>query len=301
MKKTLSTLLVLVSSLGAIAQDDSTIASILPYYPPLHSDRPGATNDAVSMKSGMILQLGGSLRDDFFETALGTDDHFETNTATATLRMATCIGEIDARISYSQAEDRYLSHGSIYTNVSRTQYTDASLTALYRPQLYEGETFTLNALIGASFISKNQNLARRAFSSDPNFQDLYYEQRLNTPCFGYEGYINSSISLNSNWSLNNSFGIYSNSGHLSVINALLTMNLSYSMQKWGFFAEGIFETDALSLTDGAYTQIGFTHNITRDFQLDCFLQSWYRTTPVDRSPSFQFLRSFSAGFTYRLQ
>lgn len=93
MKYSLSILLIFCAFSSAIAQEDTNTVSILPYFEPLHSDRPGATNDARTVKQDMVLQFGVGY--DFRNPALAELRPSSGVSTGGMLRLPTCLGEID--------------------------------------------------------------------------------------------------------------------------------------------------------------------------------------------------------------
>lgn len=297
MKYALSTLFVLLFALGLRAQEDTVRVDILPYYEPLHSDRPGATFDASTVKQSMVLQLGTNVdmgglfpnRDYADFTAYGTS---------AMLRIPTCIGEFDAGVGSSRAIENYLVYSPTYINQSTRTYTNFGMTGMYRNEIFTTEKFTLGGILGFNY--EVRNLDYKGFRNPrPDTFDLRFTQ------WDYTGhnvralaYLNAQYNFNSHWSIASTIGGYGDVYGGDNFLLLGTLNLGYSIQKWSFFGEVIYNYSE-SIFHPIFLQAGLTHSVSRDFQLDMFV-STYDVSGSLIPPTAE-VRSINFGFTYNLR
>lgn len=297
MKKTLSTLIVIFSISSLYAQNDTTVSEILPYFEPLHSDRPGATYDASVLRSGVQLQFGTYVGDGYAAPGYKNDAYNDYGTS-ATVRIPTCIGEFDASLNASQFTQDFISYGSSFVTDTRRIYTDIGASVLYRNEIYSTDKFMFGGLIGATYESRVESFNADRF---PRFDSLTFRNnnyQLTSNNYGAIGFLNLQYSITDHWTVASSVGgtgdIYGGDSYQLMV----TLNVGYSYRKWGFFGEYIL-SDEEGLRDPMYVQAGATYNVSRDFQLDAFVSSYdvngqYAAVTAE-------LKSINMGFTYLIR
>lgn len=302
MKYSLSILLAVCACTGLFAQEDTMQVSILPYYEPLHSDRPGATNDARSVKQAMVLQFGVGYS--YLNPALDELNASSGVSAGGMLRMPTCIGEFDVTAGVSRSTGQYLLRGSAYS--SYYNFTDIanSVGVGYRPEWYTTESFALGSIFHLGYTRTLDKYAYTTISDIDSLNMMGTEERFNTHYITPNFSLNASYDINNHWSISSTLGIVSAfaigqaPGPESDVAGMTTLNVGYGLQRWSLFLEGVarFHNAGPDYSVNG----GFTYSISRDFQLDAFFRTrdWGQYDVVGSQPvSIGIL----TGFTYVLR
>lgn len=270
MKRTLSTLIAILSITSVFAQEDSAQVSILPYYEPMHSDRPGATFDAQTVKQNPVLQFG--VGQNYWSQSPVYYNSFSSSNTGATLRIPTPIGEIDASIGYSKLSTTRTSWNGLYVNTIENINQSRRAGIGYRAEMYSSEKFTVGGLINVGYDNYRAQNSSFGIPRVDTLNVTYSELEDITHFLVASGYINLHYSLNDRWSLSSSIGVVGpftiGAGSVRDMSGIVTLNLGYSWNRWSVFAEGVTQFSRGSTLS---SNAGVSYAISRDFQLDAFI------------------------------
>lgn len=270
-------------SLSTFAQStDSAAVSILPYYEPLHSDRPGFTFDAQHLRSGILFQGG---------TSIHTYDNVNGSSTGGTARFGTSIGEFDFGYNYVHIANSYAVSGSDWSTAISNRLNTNSINLGYRYSLpFYNNRLNLGVLARTTFSRTSsfyfsQNISMGIYDTLIN---SYFSESDRYNSVSASLFVNAAFQATKNFSISSSIGM--NYFDLGSFNLLGTYNMSYSYKNLAIFTEYMYTLRSQS-NDLHALQGGLTYNVSSDFTLDLFASSIFNQFDFQR-PSINF------GFTY---
>lgn len=283
----ISLLALLFTSVMSFGQEDSTTASTLLYFEPIHSDRPGFTYDAKHLSQGVLIQSGGFTLINGNYTVLGGNTK---------VRYGTSIGEfdLDGALQTESSVGSYTSN-----NINRSSgYTsrNKSLSASYRYSLplFENK-LRIGAIIGGSIGNLSSQTVSNAVSvSNDTLKTFSYNSFL-SDYYGVFGYINIHGQLSEHWRIGTSIGMRTFKAPDTDLSywTTATLNISYTYKRLTIFVEPMWLAPD-EVTGSLQYQGGFSYNLSRDFSIDAFMS-------VDESIGSFNNSLFAFGFTYFLR
>ncbi|NVK29152.1 MAG: hypothetical protein HWE14_13955 [Flavobacteriia bacterium] len=283
MKKYAFVFFAIASSILLRAQNDTVMVDILPWFEPMHSDRPGATFDATHIKQGVLIQ--GGFSGQFLEDG-------NNKGVASTVRFGTCIGEFNVTLGGSASLQEYLVENEVTFGAGFTDNRQTILGARYRYGWELTDDFTAGVILGISggLDRLEQYYVSRDFIPDTTVFDTL-TSKTNSFVYGGRIGINLAYQINDHWSLSSSIGIVNRDIEFRPTRATTTLNLGYSTGRLGLFVEG-FITDWEDVSTRFVT--GASYLIHRDLQIDAFISG-----PTEGFSSEQIVSNI--GFTFWLR